>query len=341
MKRFPCLWNVLGLAAGLLASDAVYAESLPLKELDQETIQQRIAHYLKQPASQARLGPLLRLVSLESQQIFYASVAGQPGRLVWVYEPRAALTPVQRAMVECYLEGTLSEVLGRYRGGLLSEEDTRTVLAVSHWFDATGRTTAQQVRPEGLRAVLSSLMSLALTGCYYWDCCGYCSWNCCFSWSSCCWGCYPVCCWDCCWVCYPCAPCAYGVYYVSPIVTPPATIVPAVPAPAPRRMPEAISYAPPAAPREPLARAFSEVRRRLLRKANTEPAQAAGLYARAVRAYGYGDYQEALDLAWVAIQLNDQDTRFWQVKALSERAMGLEEPAGTSSGYGEALTRRP
>jgi uncharacterized protein (TIGR03000 family) len=91
---------------------------------------------------------------------------------------------------------------------------------------------------------------------------------------------------------------------------------------------------------EPLV--FSEVRRKLLVKFNG-PEDAAGLYARAVRAYRYGLYQESLDLAWVAVKLDDGDARFWQAKALAERALGQDAAAEVSAQRAVALntpTRR-
>jgi hypothetical protein len=91
-----------------------------------------------------------------------------------------------------------------------------------------------------------------------------------------------------------------------------------------------------ARPTDAVTRNFSVVRRRLLMKYNTEPGDALGLYARAVRAYGYRDYQEADDLAWAALQLHDQDARFWYVKALCERALGEHDAALASARQGTA-----
>jgi hypothetical protein len=86
----------------------------------------------------------------------------------------------------------------------------------------------------------------------------------------------------------------------------------------------------------PVERGFSVVRRKLLLK-NRGPQDAQGLYARAVKAYSYGDYLESLDLAWAAVQLDSQDARFWFARAMSERALGDGESARASARRGAAL----
>jgi hypothetical protein len=83
-------------------------------------------------------------------------------------------------------------------------------------------------------------------------------------------------------------------------------------------------------------RGFSVVRRKLLLK-NRGPQDAQGLYARAVKAYSYGDYLESLHLAWAAVQLDSQDARFWFARAMSERALGDGESARASARRGAAL----
>jgi len=349
MKQLTCPWRGLAAIAVLLATNAVQAEPLPLKEVDQETIQRRLQHYLKQPASQARLKPVLGLVRLDVEQIGYVCRAGSPARLVWAYESRGPLTPVQRATVECCLEGTLLEVLAHYRGGLLSREDSRAVLAVTRLCDVTQSLTARRDRPEGLRAVLMSLMNLATT-CF---CC--CDWGGDWGWSWDCiyWGCGSDCCgWDCCWPScnwcgYPTWPYYYGAYDVYPgVVTfayqghgsyPVVTTI-AASAPSFDTTPPASSLSLPR-PTDAVERNISVVRRQLLLKYNTEPGHAERLYVRAVKAYGSFEYQEAQDLAWAAVQLNAQDARFWYVQALCERALGEEASALASARYGAALER--
>ncbi len=81
---------------------------------------------------------------------------------------------------------------------------------------------------------------------------------------------------------------------------------------------------------------YSVVRRKLLLK-NRGPQDAPGLCARALQAYGHGEYQEALDLAWAAVQLDGQDARFWYAMALSERAVGDVDLARASARHAAAL----
>ncbi len=354
MKRITCPWRALAVTVMLLAANGGQAEPLPLKELDQGTIQQRLRQYLKQPASQVRLKTVLGLVRLDEQQIYYFRRGGAPVRLVWAYEPRGPLTAVERAMVECSLEGTLLEVLAHYRGGLLSREDTRALLAVTRLCDVTESRAAKRDRTDGLRGVLRSLMTLATTCFCCFDCCG-----CGFSWDCVYWGCGCDCCCDwCCWDCgcwpgcvwcgYPVWPYYYGAYNVYPgvvtfdycgygsypvvasIATSTTSSDTASPGPAPLTLPQ---------PADLAERNYSVVRRRLLLKYNTEPAHAERLYARAVKAYGSFEYQEAQDLAWAAVQLNDRDARFWYAKALSERALGDQAAALASARYAAALEK--
>src|SRR5690349_3635741 len=131
MKRLIRPWPWLVLGAVLLACSPGRAEPMPLKELDQESLQARARHYLRQPGNQARLKPTLDLVRLDAQQIFYGARRGAAPTLVWVYDPRAALTPMQRTLVECSLEGVLADVLGHYRGGLLARDEARALLGVA------------------------------------------------------------------------------------------------------------------------------------------------------------------------------------------------------------------
>ena len=56
-----------------------------------------------------------------------------------------------------------------------------------------------------------------------------------------------------------------------------------------------------------------------------------------LQAYGHGEYQEALDLAWAAVQLDGQDARFWYAMALSERAVGDVALARASARRAAAL----
>ncbi len=375
MKQVIGPWGWLALAAVLLTSNSGRASGLPLKELDQETIQSRLRHYLKQPASEVRLASLRALVRLDAEQITYVSRAGRPERLVWAYEPAGTLNPLQRATVECCLEGMLSEVLGRYQGGLLASDDVRAVLAVVRVCDAARPVAVERGRPRGMPAVLASLLSLATTCFCCFDCCGGCSFNCCFSCSFCCDCCWSCCspCWDCCpsWNCSPCYPscdwCGYPTwpYYHGAYTVTPGTVyfaypgycnAPSQPA-APARnksksgsseesdqadqltLLEERSVAQAPAPRSlnQVERNFSVVRRRLLLKYNTGPEHALALSQRALRAYEDHEYQEAQDLASVAVQLNDQDPRSWYVKALSERALGDQESALESARHGSAL----
>jgi hypothetical protein len=284
---------------------------------------------------------------------------------VWLYEPKTTLTPVQRAVVECGLEGALADVLSEYRGGLLAPNEARAVLGLVRICDATQPPPADlAARPNALTALLAPLMTLAVNCFCCFDCCCdcCCGCSCCFSCSWCCnsgWCCNN--CWDCCWGCstgwnccwpgcywggYPCWPYYYGMYNVTPGVVSFA-------------YPGAYCYAAPvistsgngsgssgrsgevegqasARQDDAVVRNFSVVRRRLLMKYNKEPGDALGLYARAVRAYGYRDYQEADDLAWAALQLQDQDARFWYVKALAERGLGEHEAALASARQGAA-----
>jgi hypothetical protein len=142
MKRLTSPWLWLMPVAVLLTASPVRAEPIPLKELDQETVQARARHYLRQSSSEARLSPVLALARVEAEQIHYLSRGGLPARLVWLYQPKTALTAVQRAVVECGLEGALAEVLAEYRGGLLAPNEARAVLGLVRICDATQRPPA-------------------------------------------------------------------------------------------------------------------------------------------------------------------------------------------------------
>src|SRR6185312_10410959 len=100
MKRLISPWLWLMPVAVFWSASPIRAEPIPLKDLDQETIQARARHYLRQPASQGRLSPVLGLARVEAERLFCLSRPGQPTRLVWLYEPKTTLTPVQRALVE-------------------------------------------------------------------------------------------------------------------------------------------------------------------------------------------------------------------------------------------------
>jgi len=130
------------------------------------------------------------------------------------------------------------------------------------------------------------------------------------------------------------------------VVPAPAKIMPSVPTsvvqmalPEPTRdFAVAVANAKPVVRTEPsvVERGFSVVRRKLLLK-NRGPEDAVGLYLRAIQVYGSGEYRESLDLAWAAVQLDDQDARFWYAKALCERALGEVASARASARHGAAL----
>lgn len=357
----PWPWLVLGVV--LLAWGPAQAEPMPLKELDQETIQARARHYLRQPGNQARLKPILDLVRLDAQQIFYGARRGAPPILVWVYDPKTALTALQRTLVECSLEGALADVLGHYRGGLLSRDESRALLGLARLCDATQPVPADLLRSAGPPPIVASLLNLVTT-CFFCcdcccDCCFSCGWSCCCDWCCGCCGCWDWSCCGCwpgyCWGGYPCWPYYYGAYYVTPgavyFAYPGYCALPAASGSSggqsgsgsldrsteqgQRQEVTTVQAGP--RPLDRVERNFSVVRRRLLLKFNTEPVQAPTLYTRAVRAYGSHDYQEADDLAWAALQLNDRDARFWYVKALSERALSEHESALASAQHGAAL----
>jgi hypothetical protein len=175
--------------------------------------------------------------------------------------------------------------------------------------------------------------------------------GCCINW-SCSWSCSWSCCWPCCdfgcYSCYPCYPAncyypCYAYYPVEGLVQPSTPAAPEQPRTMPKATPptqdkntsaqlQPVSFRAPAVLSMPDAaqRGLSLVRRKLLLK-NRGPQSAMALYQRSLKAYGYGDYRESLDLAWAAVQCNDQNARFWYVKALCELALGDMPAARTSA----------
>jgi len=331
------------------------AKPVPLAELTQDLIRTRVGGYLAQDTTRKKLAPLDQLARLDAKQITYRAEGGQPRQLTWAYEPVGELNNVQRSIVEMNLDDVLTQVFGNFEGGLLSDADAVKVFQVTRYAAARGAQGAggpaapdqptqprpgaggqggtqgrptqppsaagrpavpgqpSQERPgaggpAGPRVVgppVTYTYVTQATVCYYAAAPSY--------WGSPCWG--------------------WG-YWVVPVVQYSQVPVLITPSYA-QAMPSGYASIVPAAPvyRETTPTAFSVVRRKLLLK-RREPGD---LYVRGVQAYGYGDYQEALDLLSVAVQLDSQDARYWYYKALTERALGEQTAAGESARRGAAL----
>jgi hypothetical protein len=315
MKPFSERGGLVVLAVLLLVPVPGQARPVPLADLTQDLIRTRVAGYLALDTTRKKLAPLDPLVRLDPRQITYQAVGGQPRQLVWAYQPLAELNNVQRAVVDMNLEDVLVNVFGNYQGGLLTDQDAQAVLRATRLVPA-GMAPAGERPPRdrdqnlpgpwergGAResAPTTILVTQAVV-CWY-AAPGY--------WGEAC--------------------CGMG-YYPVPVTT--YCQVPVQVAPSSGRTMPYSTRAP--AGRDATAVAFGAVRRKLLLK-NRGPADAPGLYLRAVQAYRRGDYEEALDLLSVVVRLDDQDARYWYYKALSERALGEAAAARESARRGAAL----
>jgi hypothetical protein len=321
----------LVLAVSLLAPLSGQAAPVPLVELSEALIRSRVASYLAQDTTRRQLAPLDALVRLDARQITYRAEGGVPRQLIWPYQPLVELNNVQRAIVELKLEEVLANVFGSYQGGLLTDADARRVQAVTR-FSGGGEKTGEQPEkhPEPAESSRPHLVGPTITFVTQ-------AVVCCYAAPS-YWG----------------NPCGSGPavvevvhYYQVPVFTAPPVPVHTAPAgpvhTAPsgspgRRMPYADEEPVPAPAKEedPSRSALSAVRRKLLLK-DRGPADAPYLYLRGVQAYGHGEYQEAVDLLAVAIQLDSQDARYWYYLALGERALGDTAAARQSARRGAAL----
>ena len=67
------------------------------------------------------------------------------------------------------------------------------------------------------------------------------------------------------------------------------------------------------------------------------------LYGKAIASYWDRDHKAALEMFWILVTSNPEDTRFWYFKALTERALGDQVAAKASAQRGAAsnISTRP
>jgi hypothetical protein len=312
MNRSSSRWPLLTLAAVLAQAGLVQAKPIPLKDLTQDLIRNRVGSYLALETTQRKLSSLRPLVRLAPGQITYQAEEGKPRLLQWKYQSLKVLTETERETVSAALEDVLNNVFGNHLGGLLTDQDALKVLAVTKFVavapvkepdqsaDELERRRREQERQRREREQAAPLLV------------------------------QPVC------MYYAAAP---GYWNMDPQGCG-LTVAAAVPVyyyPNPY-MPYALTVGYAAAPVE--KRSAQLVVNRLRRNGLVQgkgPKDAPALFWRGVELYRRGDSEEALTYLSAAVQLNSQDARFWYYKALAERSGGDTDAALVSARRGAAL----
>jgi hypothetical protein len=318
----------------LLTAGTAKAQVVPLPDLTQALLRERIQLFLQTAEARALLNPIARFARLRANQIVWAVEAGRPVRLVWEFEATRELTELERLAVQEVLRGVLRQVFGTYRGGLLSETDMTAAFGVARFGPPAVPLPQPEMQPEmqpqpqpqpqpatppsssGGRSSAAAPSQAATmwyypSGCYpfgYYPGWYYYGW------------CYPS--WYYPWWGYSYSWTYPAYYYSYPVIAS---------APAPAVAVASASSSPRVSPpRDDLAREILLIRSR---KA-TDPER---LYRQARTYYWQGDSEAALVLLTRAIALNAQDARFWYFRALAERSLGDETAARESAERGAAL----
>jgi hypothetical protein len=302
-------WSALLLL--LFTAESGNAQIIPLPDLTQALLRERIQLFLRTAEARTLLNPITRLVRLRADQIAWEGRAGRPTRLIWAYEATRELSERERIAVEEVLRGVLRQIFSTFRGGLLSEEDRTAVFAVTRFTPAAVPLPQPYPQPEtppapstppsagggGARASSAQPATVWYNPSWYYPC-GY----------------------------YPCGgywywPPLVSSYYYPVVVAAPAPVVAVASASSPARV---------SPPTDGLARELMLIRSR---KA-TDPEL---LYRQARTSYWQGDSEAARELLTRAIELDAQDARFWYFRALAERALGDQTAARASAERGAAL----
>src|SRR5205085_9354513 len=124
-RRWLPALAVLGLTAPGGRADIV-----KLDKLTQPLLRTRVQGYLGTEDAGKLISPIATLARVSADQITYEARDGKPVRLVSAYVPVRTLQRPEEEQVDTTLRKVLREVFGNYEGGLLSDNDAATVLAV-------------------------------------------------------------------------------------------------------------------------------------------------------------------------------------------------------------------
>src|SRR5207244_1519103 len=123
-------WPLLAFILVLALTSPGQAKPVPLMDLTQDLIRTQVESYLAEDAAKKTLVVIRGLARLSPTQITYEAADGKPKLLLWTYQSlKDKLDEVETSAVAAALEDTLNKVLHLHMGGLLSQADTKKVLA--------------------------------------------------------------------------------------------------------------------------------------------------------------------------------------------------------------------
>lgn len=292
----------------LLASTSGYADPVPLSNLSEPLLRERVRLYLLTNEGKLQVVPVRLLARLQVEQIFYTASGGKPVRLAWQYEPIGMLTASQSQTVEKVLREVFTQVFGNFQGGLLSDADKDLVFEV---MVVRPTPPISNRPPEGSSPPLPTGGRGATLGgnaaavpvprlgiAWYYGC------------GSCCPELIPF----------------YFYYYTYESTSSHTAVC---------RSSAASTLAVTTSTRRPDIET-NEIRQIMLERLK-DAKDPSALYWRARTYYWQGDKGAALALLIRATELDAQDARYWYFRALAERAVGENEAAKESARRAAAL----